>query len=183
MRIGLCGGHRTGKTTLARAIAEKTGMPFLATSTSAVFQEYGLDPAKPMDFKTRLWIQQRVLNSATMSWHDAPTDFITDRTPIDFMAYTLGDIQGMTDVDFPDLEAYLNQCFTITNQFFSQLVVLQPAIPLIYEEGKAALNKAYIEHLNSVVLGLCHDERLQVAVTVIKRAVLALDERVACVMV
>ncbi|ALG66970.1 AAA family ATPase [Beggiatoa leptomitoformis] len=178
MKIGLCGSHRTGKTTLAQAIADKTGLAFLATSTSAVFREYGLDPAKPMDFRTRLWIQQRVLTSATMSWHDAPTDFITDRTPIDFMAYTLSDIQGITEVDFPDLESYLTQCFTVTNQYFNQLVVLQPAIPLVYEAGKAALNKAYIEHLNSVILGLCHDERLFCPVTVIKRAVLALEARV-----
>ncbi|MCV6637582.1 AAA family ATPase [Candidatus Albibeggiatoa sp. nov. NOAA] len=178
LKIGICGGHRTGKTTLARDTAQQLDLNFVQTSTSAVFQQHGLDPATPMDFTTRLWIQDKIILAAQEIWQQQQTAFITDRTPIDFMAYTLGDIQGKTEVEFENLENYLNQCFELTNSTFQHLFILQPAIPLVYETGKAALNKAYIEHLNTVVLGLCHDERLHIPVSVIPRQVMDLQQRI-----
>ena len=42
--IGLVGSHRTGKTTLARAFAEDSGIPFVETSTAEVFRRLGYDP-------------------------------------------------------------------------------------------------------------------------------------------
>ncbi len=176
MQIGICGSHRTGKTTLAEAISKKTGIPFLKTSTSAVFQQHGLDPAQPLDFKTRLWIQQRVIEAAVEVWKQGA--FVTDRTPLDFMAYTLAECQGDTVVDFLALEAYLNQCFAVTHKFFTSLVLVQPAIPLVSEPGKAALNRAYIEHLNIIIQGLCHDERLSCPSIIIERDIIQLEARV-----
>ena len=178
MKIGLCGSHRTGKTTLAKAISKQLKIPFIQTSTSEVFKQHGLHPAQPLDFKKRLWIQHRVLEAATRIWPIESGHFITDRTPIDFIAYTLADIQGATQVDFVELEIYLTHCFEVTNQFFTQIVVLQPAIELIYEEGKAALNRAYIEHLNLIIQGLCSDERLNCPSQTLKRHIINLQERV-----
>ena len=182
LRIGVCGSHRTGKTTLAELIAKETGINFVKTSTSAVFKQNGLNPLVPLDFNTRLWIQHRIIEAIVPVWQAETDAFITDRTPIDFMAYTLADIQGTTVVDFTELEAYVSKCFDITNQFFSKIAILQPAIPLVYEEGKAALNKAYIEHLNTLIAGLCADERLQCPTIVIKRNIIALAERARVVL-
>jgi hypothetical protein len=178
LKIGICGGHRTGKTTLARDTAQQLKLHFVQTNTSAVFQQHGVDPASVMDFATRLWIQDKIIQAAQTIWQRQPTNFITDRTPIDFMAYTLGDIQGKTQVDFEQLQNYLNQCFSLTNQTFQHLFIVQPAIPLVYETGKAALNKAYIEHLNTVILGLCHDEKLHIPVSIIPREVIELQQRI-----
>jgi hypothetical protein len=182
-RIGLCGSHRTGKTTLAEAISKQTGIPFIKTSTSAVFEQHGLHPAQPLDFKTRLWIQHCVIEAAVPIWQQAGKGlFITDRTPLDFMAYTLAEIQGATEVNSEELEAYLAHCFEVTNQFFTKLVILQPAIKLVYEPGKAALNKGYMEHLNTLIQGLCHDERLKCPSLVIKRHITPLDQRIEIVL-
>jgi predicted ATPase len=182
-RIGLCGSHRTGKTTLARKLATHHDIAFVESSVTAVFKQhfFNHNPLKPdakMDFEARLWIQQRILEAAEQLWQHAPLAFVTDRTPLDFMAYTLCDIQGATQVHFEELAEYLDRCFAVTNQFFTRIVVVQPGIPLIYAEGKAALNQAYIEHLNTVILGLCHDERLHCPVTVIKRNILDIEQRV-----
>jgi hypothetical protein len=176
MQIGICGSHRTGKTTLAEAISNRIGIPFLKTSTSAVFKQHGLDPAQPLDFKTRLWIQQRVIEAAVEVWKQEV--FITDRTPLDFMAYTLAECQGDTVVDFQALEDYLNQCFEVTQQYFTNIVLVQPAIPLVYEPGKAALNRAYIEHLNIIITGLCNDERISCPFIIIKRDIISLEARI-----
>ncbi|RKZ67835.1 MAG: AAA family ATPase [Candidatus Parabeggiatoa sp. nov. 3] len=182
-RIGLCGSHRTGKTTLAEAISKQTGIPLIKTSTSAVFEQHGLHPAQALDFKTRLWIQHCVIEAAVPIWQQAEKGiFITDRTPIDFMAYTLADIQGATEVDSGELETYLARCFEVTNQFFTKLVILQPAIKLVYEPGKAALNKAYMEHLNMLIFGISHDERLKCSTLVIKRHITHLDQRIETVL-
>ncbi len=94
------------------------------------------------------------------------------------MAYTLADIQGSTVVDSSELDEYINRCFEVTNKFFNALIILQPGIPLIEAKGKAALNKAYIEHLNSLIIGLCHDERLECGILCISRDMIDLNSRV-----
>lgn len=182
MNIGICGAHRTGKTTLAQALAAALAIPFIKTSVSQVFQKRGLDPAQPIDFGMRLAIQEEILNSAELIWQSAQQyypRFISDRTPIDMMAYTLADIQGQTEVDTAQLSAYLARCWQLTNLFFSHLCVLPPAIPLVFEVGKAALNPAYIQHLHWLVLGLCHDPRTQGRIVLVPECLTALDDRVA----
>lgn len=181
IKIGLCGSHRTGKTTLALAIAQEKNLAFVKTDTSAVFKQQGLHPSAPMDFNTRLWIQNHIIAAAVQIWQAEPGDFITDRTPLDFMAYTLADIQGATEVDFAELTIYLNRCIEVTNQFFNLLVVLQPAIPLVDEPGKAALNPAYMEHLNRIIQGLCHHDDLTCPAIILKKNIIRLEERIAAI--
>lgn len=178
MNVGFCGAHRTGKTTLAMEIARLTGKQFVRTRVSEIFAEHGLHAAQEMDFATRLGIQYRILEGCELDWLNAKTDFVTDRTPVDFLAYTLGDVQGKTEVNQSQFDLYLERCFELTNTFFSALVVVQPGIPLEVAEGKAALNKAYIEHINSLVIGLCHDQRVRSRIITLNREVIDLDERI-----
>ena len=176
--LGLCGAHRTGKTTLAITIASHLNIPFVRTTTSQVFAQLGLDPAEPMDFKTRLFVQNHVLDAAEQVWQNSAVPFVSDRTPIDMIAYTLGDIQGKTEVDFDLLSQYIDRCFASTNQFFQNLAIIQPGIPLVYEDGKAALNAAYIEHINILVIGLCSDSRLKANVSCNLRDAINLETRI-----
>lgn len=175
--LGLCGSHRTGKTTLAQKFSEGYGLPFVVTTTSDVFAENGLKPSSPMDFSTRLWIQDKIITAAEEVWSGCDTPFITDRTPLDMLAYTLGDIQGIVTVEFAPLQTYIERCIESTNRFFGALCVVQPGIALIAAPGKAALNLAYIEHLNTLVLGLCADERITVPYHLLPRATIDLGER------
>ncbi len=182
MNLGFCGAHRTGKTTLANMVANQKKLPFVKTDTSAVFAKFDLDPALPMKFATRLQIQHQILDSAIKTWEQEPRIFVSDRTPIDMIAYTLGDILGKTDVDFAALDEYINLCFAITNKFFGKLILVQPGIPLVYESGKAALNLAYIEHIHFLILGLCHDFRLKSTVLCLDRDCLNLEARLEVAM-
>jgi len=178
IRLGLAGSHRTGKTSLAQALSQQLQLPLIKTNTSAIFKQYGLNPATSMNITTRLWIQNKIIQAAIENWQTNSPGFVTDRTPLDFMAYTLAEIQGSTDVEFQELEAYLQYCFEVTQQFFTQLVIIPPAIPLVYEEGKAALNRAYMEHLNIIIQGLCYDERLTCPFVILPRKITNLPERV-----
>ena len=178
MKIGLCGAHRTGKTTLAMELAKLKGAQFVRTRVSEIFKECGLHPAQPMDFATRLNIQIRLLDACESDWQGAGENFITDRTPVDLMAYTLGDIQGDTQVSAPDFDRYVERCFEAANRFFDTLIIIQPGIPLANAEGKAALNKAYIEHINSLIIGLCHDQRVRCKILTLSREITEFGERV-----
>jgi hypothetical protein len=175
--IGLCGAHRVGKTTLAQAVSQASGLPFLQTHTSQIFKRHGLDPAKRMTFAARLSIQQDILSAAVEIWSLADSRFISDRTPLDMAAYTLADIQGTTKLDEAVLTAYLDDCLQHTDRFFSTLIVIPPGIPLVHEPGKAALHSGYIEHIHTLVVGLCHDPRLSARVCQLARQVLLLEDR------
>lgn len=181
--IGLCGAHRTGKTSLARAYAEKHGIAFVETPVSAIFRELGHDPAAAFDFKTRLDIQEVILErlDAVYGALNPTEQAITDRTPIDLMGYTMSEAIGaaVSAADQERFKKYVQRCFDVVNRRFSTLVLVQPGIPLKVEEGKAVVNAAYIEHLNSLMLGLSVDQRVKIAHFYIPRQVLGMDERLA----
>jgi len=131
-----------------------------------------------MPFGTRLSIQRDILSAGESVWMEEAGPFITDRTPLDMAAYTLADIQGTTAVDSVSFKRYIDDCLAKTNSFFSTLVIIPPGIPLVPEPGKAALHEAYIEHIHTLVVGLCHDARISAKIYCLKREVLSLDERV-----
>ena len=166
MIIGLSGSHRTGKTTLARTFAEKHGVQFLETSVSAIFKELGKDPALPMTFTERLDVQEVVLERLEMMYAsaDLKTGSITDRTPLDLIAYTMADAIGdaVPEDQQERFAAYVNRCFDVTSRYFCTVALVQPGIALVAAEGKAAMNVAYIEHLNTLFHGLMSDKRLTI---------------------
>lgn len=180
MTIGLCGSHRVGKTSLARAFAEKRGIPFVETSVSAIWRELGFDPAAEHDFATRLMVQEEILKRVDALYGEyAGEEFITDRTPIDMAAYTLADAIG--DRVPPScqkrLKQYVDDCFEATNKRLGIVLLVQPGIPLVDEPGKAPLNDGYIEHLNSLILGLTVDERLSSAHYYMPRTLTDMQDR------
>jgi chloramphenicol 3-O-phosphotransferase len=177
--IGICGAHRTGKTTLAKNLAKSLDMPFIEIGASAIFAADHLDPAKPMDFRTRLYIQQQILKHAVDVWFEMDQPFICDRTPIDMMAYTLAEVQGNTldeELEF-ELSQYLYDCKEATEKYFSYLVLVPPAIPITAAKGKASLSKGYIEHIHTLVAGLFHQS--PVMGYEINRANTSLNKRIA----
>lgn len=180
MSVGLCGAHRTGKTTLAREFAAKRNIQFVETSVSAIWRELGLDPSKHHDFETRLAVQEEILKRIDAKLANySGLDFITDRTPIDMAAYTLADaIHDSVPIGCQErLAKYVNDCFEATNRRFSMILLVQPGIELVHEEGKAVMNAGYIEHLNSLILGLSVDERLTCAHFYLPRSMKGLQER------
>jgi hypothetical protein len=180
--ISLFGAHRTGKTTLAKAYADKHGIEFVETSVSAIFRDLGLDPAVPMLFAQRLSVQQEILKRLDAVYERyAGRQAIFDRCPIDLLGYTLGDAVGdsVPSECMPELGSYIDACYDVLNRRFSTVVLVQPGIPLVAAEGKAVSNPAYIEHLNSLMLGLAADPRCKLVPRYIARHVTDLNERVA----
>ena len=180
--IGLMGAHRCGKTSLAKAFAEKHNIAFVQTGASAVFKDMGLDPATHYDFQTRLTVQEEILRRFDVQYAEIGAKLaITDRTPIDLLAYTMAEAvqQAVLEDQQARFKKYVQNCIDVTNKRFGVLLVVQPGIKVVAEEGKAALNDAYIEHLNSIILGLSVDERIKAAHFYIPRHMTSLEERLA----
>lgn len=178
--IGLCGAHRTGKTTLAREYAKLSGCPYVQTGASKTFARLGLNPAVDYGLALRLQIQQEIMLDLRESYLSVPSGkFITDRTPIDMAAYTIADVTraNLSPELRRDYQAYLDQCIEITNEFFDLLVVVQPGIKIVNEEGKAGDCPVYMEHLNAMCLGFAEYEQVNAIFFKIPRYKLELGER------
>lgn len=181
--IGLIGSHRTGKTTLARAYSEARGCDFVQTSTTAVFQRLGLSPKIDYSFSVRLAIQMEVLADLDAAYTKSNYRAITDRTPLDALAYTMADIQR-SNLNASDIKAftkYRKACIKMTNDRLHSILLIQPGIPLVEEPGKAPANIAYMDHLNTIMKGLLLEPDLLINILTIRPDVIDLDHRIKAV--
>lgn len=178
--IGLVGAHRTGKTTLAKAYAEETNVPFVETSSSAVFERLGYSPKADYDFGTRMVIQNAILDDAVEKYKQHTGMFITDRTPIDMVAYTMADIQreNITEEQSKEFAKYFHRCFEETNKRFMCLTLIQPGIKIVDAPGKAPPNQSYMEHLNTLMLGMLVGEFNTTSHFYLPRRTTDMEERV-----
>ena len=182
--IGLLGAHRVGKTTLARELEKRYGLLFVQTNVIDTFERLGKDPRLDYDMETRLSIQEEILVDieqkylATKGQH-----FVTDRTPLDLLAYTFADIQrqNMSMELTSRFGAYFDRCISVTNAYFWLMVLIQPGIPIVDEPGKAPPNIAYMEHLNLIMKGLNADHRLHCQTINIKRSTIDLQRRIGTI--
>lgn len=182
MSIGLCGSQRTGKSTLARAFSIQEGIPFVETGASATFARLGFDPKVDYPLDTRLDIQRHILDDLDKAYASAGRDFITDRTPIDAVAYLLADVQrqNTSAAQARLITDYMKDCSSVTNGHFTTLVVVQPGIPIIEEAGKAPANIAYMEHISALVMGLVVSELILPSHYYIPRTMTNMGERLRC---
>lgn len=180
MTIGIVGSHRTGKTTLAKLYAERGGIQLVQTDVSGLFKELGFDPKLDYDFATRLFLQRKILERVDTQYCKAAGTFITDRTPLDMLSYTLADVtrQNMTPEFTNEVMQYSRDCFEVTNRHFGLLMLVSPGIKVIEAEGKAPANEAYMEHIHHIALGLLVSQEVKAEHYYIPRHMTDLEDRV-----
>ena len=152
MKLAICGAHRTGKTTLLNAL--DINLPIVQTQTSKVFLDNELDPAGDYEFDIKLAIQHKVLAHYREAYADAGENFVTDRSPIDALAYTLAAVNNSTPDKYSNrLREYADMCVADMKQF-SRVFVLPPILPLVHAENKGAITQAFIYNIHATLLGL-----------------------------
>lgn len=90
LRIAVSGAQGTGKTTLARALAERLRLPLLSEVARTVAREMGIardEPIKPeLAMRFQLAIAWRQLNKERRLWRSG---FVADRSIVDQVSYLL----------------------------------------------------------------------------------------------
>lgn len=157
MRVGFIGAQGVGKTTLAKSMNIRMGYPIVETNTTKVFKDMGLKPDEVLDFESRIEIQNKIIDAAIDAW-SKETYYVTDRTPLDMLAYTMVDINSSTRLTKSELEAfkdYRNRCIKATHRHFDLILLVQPGIDATRQDKmRASLDPALVDKMNIIMKGL-----------------------------
>jgi nicotinamide riboside kinase len=177
MRIGLCGSHRSGKTTLARRYAEVNGVPMIASSVSAIALRYDFDMDNDRRDDPAFREMQNVILDTLEKSFRGQSNFISDRTPLDAAAYLIADMQANTGSPHfqQGVLQYLDRARRLTNELFDTVVLVPPGISFEEEPGKPGGNLAYQEHHHLLVRALMSE--LDIKSGELDRENLSLDGR------
>jgi adenylate kinase family enzyme len=85
-KIGICGAHGTGKTTLAKVISETYNLPIISQLMRNFWQEYGVMDFEKLPKDVRTTFQKESL-LRQIDAEDSSDNFVTDRTVLDQIAY------------------------------------------------------------------------------------------------
>ena len=98
MRVAIYGASGTGKTTVAKMIKQEFGLPFNPVGSRTVAKEMGFDNPYDVDAAGKRAEFQWKLVESKVAWERAHEQFVTDRTTLDNLAYTmLHDIYAASD--------------------------------------------------------------------------------------
>lgn len=158
MKIGLCGAQGTGKTTLAKAYSEAFGIPYIDAKVGDFLRDIGVDLSRnDMPIVERMKAQLMVaghIASITEAPGLSKTGFITDRTPIDVMAYT-HDIAAPHYKNDEVMELYAQTkmvCTETTVENFNLSLMIRPGVPLTEDDHqrqqRGSLDPFYVNHMD-----------------------------------
>lgn len=88
LRIAFCGASGTGKSTIAKWLAEQLGLPFCDVGSREIAAKMGFASPYDVDRAGMRGAFQRKLFAAKRSWEEQRASFVTDRTHFDNLAYT-----------------------------------------------------------------------------------------------
>lgn len=156
MRVAFAGSSGTGKTTLARHVAEKYGVEMCPVGSRSVAREMGF--ANPYDVDAaglRHEFQRRVFE-AKRQWEAERESFVTDRTCMDNLAYLICDgdpKQFATN----EVDAYVTAFARYDVVFFTPIQSFQN----IGGDPARVVNPAYHRVYEMVLHGLLTRSRAQ----------------------
>ena len=158
MLYGLTGASGTGKTTLAKAIANDLGIEYISASISESAKKHGFNSVSPMPIHVRLTMQRHLLEDHTALIALSPRPAITDRTPLDMISYMLAEIgmhdhEEMTRQDCADIEQYVDDCIKVTSMLYDRIYILSQLDEYEEVDTRPVTNRAYQSHTQLIMMG------------------------------
>jgi nicotinamide riboside kinase len=155
MAFGFAGAHRTGKTTLAKLVAEDLKMTFHDASVSKIMREAGINAVGNVPLEARVEAQEFLLRRYLKDLQWAPRPLVTDRTPLDMIGYMLGEItMHNTDAKLgARIQNYVEECLGATLVHFDTIIVVRPLTTYVEDPDKPPMNRAYQTLVQFIVEG------------------------------
>lgn len=157
MAFGIIGAHRSGKSTLAKRLCEDMGFQLFEASFGAIAKDLGWASAvDKMTLAERMNMQEAVLNEYLDRLYHMERPFITDRTPLDMIGYTLGEVTmngPMDEILALRINAYITRCIHVARSQFDAMIVLRPLPFYQVEPGKPQVNLAYQSAVQFIIEG------------------------------
>lgn len=116
MRIAFCGASGTGKTTIAKVVSQRLNLPLNPVGSRSVASEMGYESPYDVDAFGRRSEFQHKLFKFKKEWEYKNKSFVTDRTHIDNLAYSIvHDCVGTVTPEF--IEDVLRNSLNYTHIF------------------------------------------------------------------
>jgi len=162
-RIALAGSAGTGKTTLARRLADELGLPYIAEGMRSRLQAglapLALKPAELRALMREMWSEQRAAEEA------ATRGFVADRSSIDFAAYWLQ--YGLYD-ELEETDEWLARMRTEAARYTRLVLLPWGVLPLEDDRVRSTnrwMHRRFQATLESLLLELPQDGVLRVPPT------------------
>ena len=176
--IGICGVHRSGKTTLAKKFVEKNpDWTFIPHETQKLA---GKSLVTSMSLQERLELQLDITEKHKefiLKAKSEDKNVIVDRTPLDILTYLLCEFGMKSDVSLSNkVMDCIEDNFHFLNIHFNEIFLINPLLTYKEEEGKPDKNLAYQHHFHFCLKGLFVDSRVNIKKRTIPQ--LEIDKRV-----
>jgi hypothetical protein len=138
MLFGFAGAHRSGKTTLAKAVAETLGIHFHPFGISEKAKLMGYNSVSDLPIEERIKLQEALLDMHLDEVDDLPRPCITDRTPLDMIGYMMAEVtmHNTTEAMGDRIHKYMEQCLKATKTNFDMVIVTRP-LPIFELDPKS----------------------------------------------
>jgi hypothetical protein len=170
MAFGFAGAHRTGKTTLAKKVAEDLGWFYHDASVSKIMREAGINAVGDVPIMQRIEAQEFLLKRYLKELQWASRPMVTDRTPLDMIGYMLGEItmHNNTPEVGERVYDYMMECLSATITQFDTIILVRPLATYTVDPKSPPLNRGYqamvqllVEGAASMVADHCYIEGLE----------------------
>lgn len=153
--FGLSGASRSGKSTLAKRMSEALEIPYVDSSTTALMAEAGFNPVSAMDIDTRIRAQEHLLDAYIRLVDRQGRNFVTDRTPIDMLAYTLGEVtmHNTNEEQGKRIAEYCRRCVASSESRFALIIVTLPLATYEVRPDKPPPSLAYQDLIHNLITG------------------------------
>lgn len=152
--FALSGAHRTGKTSLAKALSERLGIPYLDCNVTPELEAAGYDQVAALSLEMRLACQEKRLELHMAKIESAPRPCITDRSPLDLAAYTIAEFNMHSDPGLAaQAQSYVQRCINLTMIHHDTIIAVRPLPFFTVEEGKPPPNVGFQWHIQHLVEG------------------------------
>lgn len=183
MRIGISGAHRSGKTTLAKALAEKLGCELILMDFSDIFQSRGIKTGDILSIPQQIVIQSEILGKFGLLTRGKKA-FVTDRTPLDMIAYmqsflSPNAIENMTDLDKEAVHSYIKLCRMVAGNMLDLNIITPSNFEAVEDKSKYSgyMDKLYIDHVENLIRGEAVNGAYPVNVVGIKHVDITFEEK------